>query len=55
MGCAPGVLACARPSTNSARMRLALLISLTMIAFAANSVLNRLAVDSGAIDPSSLR
>ncbi|MEP1356314.1 MAG: DMT family transporter [Tateyamaria sp.] len=34
-------------------MRLALLTSLTMIAFAANSVLNRLAVDSGAIDPSS--
>ncbi|MEL7092437.1 MAG: DMT family transporter [Pseudomonadota bacterium] len=34
-------------------MRLILLTSLTMIAFAANSVLNRLAVDSGAIDPSS--
>lgn len=34
-------------------MRLALLTTLTMIAFAANSVLNRLAVDSGAIDPSS--
>ena len=34
-------------------MRLALLTTLTMIAFAANSVLNRMAVDSGAIDPSS--
>jgi len=34
-------------------MRLALLTTLTMIAFAANSVLNRLAVDSGAIDASS--
>ncbi|MEL7165871.1 MAG: DMT family transporter [Pseudomonadota bacterium] len=34
-------------------MRLILLTSLTMIAFAANSVLNRLAVDSGTIDPSS--
>ena len=53
MGCAPGVLACARPSTKSARMRLVLLTTLTMIAFAANSVLNRMAVDSGAIDPSS--
>ncbi|MEM6373990.1 MAG: DMT family transporter [Pseudomonadota bacterium] len=34
-------------------MRLALLTAITMIAFAANSVLNRMAVDSGAIDPSS--
>jgi drug/metabolite transporter (DMT)-like permease len=34
-------------------MRLTLLTCLTMIAFAANSVLNRMAVDSGAIDPSS--
>ncbi|GGX53995.1 membrane protein [Tateyamaria omphalii] len=34
-------------------MRLILLTFLTMIAFAANSVLNRMAVDSGAIDPSS--
>lgn len=34
-------------------MRLFLLTTLTMIAFAANSVLNRLAVDSGAIDPHS--
>lgn len=34
-------------------MRLILLTCLTMIAFAANSVLNRMAVDSGAIDPSS--
>jgi len=34
-------------------MRLFLLTCLTMTAFAANSVLNRLAVDSGAIDPSS--
>lgn len=34
-------------------MRLILLICLTMVAFAANSVLNRVAVDSGAIDPSS--
>ena len=34
-------------------MRLILLTALTMIAFAANSVLNRVAVDSGAIDPSS--
>ncbi|WP_299724051.1 DMT family transporter [uncultured Tateyamaria sp.] len=34
-------------------MRIALLTTLTMIAFAANSVLNRVAVDSGAIDPSS--
>ncbi|WP_415405309.1 DMT family transporter [Tateyamaria sp. SN3-11] len=34
-------------------MRLILLTVLTMIAFAANSILNRLAVDSGAIDPSS--
>ncbi|MEO9575871.1 MAG: DMT family transporter [Tateyamaria sp.] len=34
-------------------MRLAVLTTLTMIAFAANSVLNRLAVDSGTIDPSS--
>ncbi|MEM6760939.1 MAG: DMT family transporter [Pseudomonadota bacterium] len=34
-------------------MRLILLTSLAMIAFAANSVLNRVAVDSGAIDPSS--
>ncbi|MEL6450602.1 MAG: DMT family transporter [Pseudomonadota bacterium] len=34
-------------------MRLILLTTLTMTAFAANSVLNRLAVDSGAIDPSS--
>jgi len=35
------------------RMRLILLTCLVMIAFAANSVLNRLAVDSGAIDPRS--
>ncbi len=34
-------------------MRLILLTSITMIAFASNSVLNRMAVDSGAIDPSS--
>ena len=34
-------------------MRLFLLTSLTMLAFAANSVLNRLAVDSGAADPAS--
>ena len=34
-------------------MRLILLTCLTMIAFASNSVLNRMAVDSGAIDPSS--
>ncbi|WP_415919672.1 DMT family transporter [Tateyamaria sp. SN6-1] len=34
-------------------MRLALMTCLTMVAFAANSILNRLAVDSGAIDPSS--
>lgn len=34
-------------------MRLALLTTLTMIAFASNSVLNRVAVDSGAIDPST--
>lgn len=34
-------------------MRLFFLTSLTMIAFAANSILNRLAVDSGAIDPAS--
>ena len=34
-------------------MRLILLTCLTMTAFAANSVLNRMAVDSGAIDPSS--
>jgi drug/metabolite transporter (DMT)-like permease len=34
-------------------MRLILLTCLTMIAFAANSVLTRMAVDSGAIDPSS--
>lgn len=34
-------------------MRLILLTVLTMTAFAANSVLNRMAVDSGAIDPSS--
>ncbi len=34
-------------------MRLALLTTLTMIAFAANSVLNRMAVDSGSIDASS--
>jgi drug/metabolite transporter (DMT)-like permease len=34
-------------------MRLFLLTSLTMTAFAANSILNRLAVDSGAIDPAS--
>nr|WP_299280997.1 DMT family transporter [uncultured Tateyamaria sp.] len=34
-------------------MRLFLLTVLTMTAFAANSVLNRMAVDSGAIDPSS--
>lgn len=34
-------------------MRLALLTALTMIAFASNSVLNRLAVDSGSIDASS--
>lgn len=33
--------------------RLILLTCLTMIAFAANSVLNRMAVDSGTIDPSS--
>jgi drug/metabolite transporter (DMT)-like permease len=33
-------------------MRLILLTCLTMIAFAANSVLTRMAVDSGAIDPS---
>lgn len=32
-------------------MRLVLLTILTMIAFAANSVLNRMAVDSGGIDP----
>ncbi|QDC10889.1 DMT family transporter [Oceanicola sp. D3] len=32
-------------------MRLALLIALTMAAFAANSLLNRAAVDSGRIDP----
>lgn len=34
-------------------MRLILLTCLTMIAFAANSVLNRMAVDAGGIDPSS--
>ncbi|MEP2889706.1 DMT family transporter [Tateyamaria sp.] len=34
-------------------MRLFLLTTLTMTAFAANSVLNRLAVDAGGIDPSS--
>lgn len=34
-------------------MRLFLLTSLTMLAFAANSVLNRLAVGSGSIDPES--
>ncbi len=34
-------------------MRLFLLTTITMIAFAANSILNRLAVDSGAIDPAS--
>ncbi|SPH20132.1 putative cystine transporter YijE [Ascidiaceihabitans donghaensis] len=34
-------------------MHLILLVTLTMIAFAANSVLNRLAVDGGYIDPSS--
>jgi drug/metabolite transporter (DMT)-like permease len=34
-------------------MRLIVLTCLTMIAFAANSVLNRLAVDSGSIDPST--
>ncbi|MFL4470331.1 DMT family transporter [Tateyamaria armeniaca] len=34
-------------------MRILLLTCITMVAFAANSVLNRLAVDSGAIDPSS--
>ncbi len=34
-------------------MRLFLLSALTMTAFAANSVLNRVAVDSGAIDPGS--
>ncbi|KIC50368.1 DMT family transporter [Tateyamaria sp. ANG-S1] len=34
-------------------MRLILLICLTMVAFAANSVLNRMAVDGGGIDPSS--
>ncbi len=32
-------------------MRLAFLICLTMIAFAANSILNRLAVDSGGTSP----
>lgn len=32
-------------------LRLVLLVALTMIAFAANSVLNRMAVDSGAITP----
>lgn len=32
-------------------MRLFLLVSLTMIAFAANSVLNRMALNQGAIDP----
>lgn len=53
MGRAFSLLACAPPSTKSAHMRLALLTTLTMIAFAANSVLNRMAVDSGAIDPSS--
>lgn len=35
------------------RMRLFLLTALTMVAFAANSILNRLAVDSGASDPGS--
>lgn len=34
-------------------MRLFLLTSLTMVAFGSNSILNRLAVDSGAIDPAS--
>ncbi|WP_299141723.1 DMT family transporter [uncultured Tateyamaria sp.] len=34
-------------------MRLILLTCLTMLAFAANSILNRMAVDSGTIDPSS--
>ncbi len=34
-------------------MRLFLLTALTMTAFAANSILNRLAVDSGTIDPAS--
>ena len=34
-------------------MRLILLISLTMLAFAANSLLNRVAVDGGHIDPGS--
>ena len=34
-------------------MRLVILISLTMMAFAANSVLTRLAIDGGHIDPSA--
>ncbi|MFK7754526.1 MAG: DMT family transporter [Sedimentitalea sp.] len=34
-------------------MKLALLTAVTMVAFASNSILNRLAVDSGAIDPAS--
>ena len=34
-------------------MRLMLLIAVTMVAFAANSILNRVAVDSGAIDSGS--
>ncbi|MEL7126883.1 MAG: DMT family transporter [Pseudomonadota bacterium] len=37
----------------SVSLRLVLLTCLTMVAFASNSVLNRLAVDSGAIDASS--
>ncbi len=37
----------------SIAMRLFLLTTLTMTAFAANSVLNRVAIDSGAIDPAS--
>lgn len=38
---------------NTFAMRLILLTCITMTAFAANSVLNRVAVESGAIDPSS--
>ncbi len=40
-----------RASSYAVDMRLFLLIALTMCAFASNSILNRLAIDSGASDP----
>ena len=41
------------PQVNPSAMRVALLTSLALISFASNSLLNRLALGKGAIDPAS--